>query len=164
MTKKVTLDKTEYDEMEKEIERLKSINEELVKGASVVIDPHITVTYGETSFSIRHDLPINRWKYYKGIRVSPRECYNENFLETYKELQIKLKEQLDEYFSKQFSELDKEETNLTDRKEWLESEYRIKVKLLGEKEKELEEARPIKRYVLAGVLLTLVGNYVLGLI
>lgn len=164
MTKKVTLDKTEYDEMEEDIKRLKEINTELVKGANVVIDPHITVTYGETSFSIRHDLPINRWKYYKGIRVSPRECYNENFLETYKELQTKLKEQLDEYFSKQFSELDKEETGLTDRKEWLESEYRIKVKNLNEKKKELEEARPVKRYVLAGALLALVGNYMLRLI
>ena len=45
----------------------------------------------------------------------------------------------------------------------LKDEYDKKVTLL-EKQKQGYQARPIKRYVLSGALLTLVGNYILGLL
>ena len=205
MTKKVTLDKTEYDEMEKEIERLKSINEELVKGASVVIEPNILINpyiqrftssrintlchivttredipnhtklqdlWEELEDKIQNELDVHIQKKLASLEKKKEDMKlkTEDFN---KELENKIIEVKDEIENKKEDLRKKEQDfkntrrvslkNQENERKRLKEEYDKKVALF-EKQKQGYESRPIKRYVLSGALLALLGNYILGLL
>ena len=168
MTKKVTLDKTEYDEMEKEIERLRSINEELVKGASVVIEPEISITVERDRVYSRERGGVYRTIYKDGLTTNiktttaslPKSKHIEGL---YKILEDQIKDRLGEYINYKLSSITTEKDRLEAyKKDCLQKHQEALDKL--EIVKKGYESRPIKRYVLAGALLALAGNYIMGLL
>ena len=181
MTKKVTLDKTEYDEMEKEIERLKEINTELVKGASVVIEPKISFrTKFVNGYLLGGEHPFR--DIYTDKRSLPN---NKSIQEQWEDMEDKIRRELNDYIQQELDKLDQEEwkrnkdlerreqdfkntrraslKNQENERKRLKEEYDKKAALF-EKQKQWYKDRPIKRYVLAGALLALAGNYILGLL
>ena len=112
MTKKVTLDKTEYDEMEKEIERLKSINEELVKGASVVIEPEININPRFPSF----DWMSSRG--FKDIMTTKKSVPDHKKLQDlWADLQDKIQNNLYEHIQEKLADLERQEDSMKIKKD-----------------------------------------------
>jgi len=168
MTKKVTLDKTEYDEMEKEIERLRSINEELVKGASVVIEPEISINIERDRVYSRQLGGVYRTIYKDNfttnIKTTTESLPKSKHIEgLYKILEDQIKDRLGGYINSKLISITTEKDRLETSKEYYSQKHQ---EALDELEivKKGYESRPVKRYVLAGALLALVGNYILGLI
>lgn len=177
MTKKVTLGKTEYDQMEKEIERLKSVNEELVKGASVVLDPEITLFFQNGHRSMEtflrpRKLDPKKGLTFKGIRTTRESLPNSETLEgLYKILEDQLIQGVSEYCEKEIEFVEKKKEDFeTVRRRSLETQEKQKEILFKDHQEALDkleivkkgyEARPKNRYIAMGVFIGAMLTYLI---
>ena len=165
---KVIISKTKFDAMEKEIERLRSVNEELVKGASVVIEPKISFrTKFVNGYLLGGECPFR--DIYTDKRSLPN---NRGIQEQWEDMEDKIRRELNDYIQQELDKLDQEEwkrnkdlerreqdfkntrraslKNQENERKRLKEEYDKKVALF-EKQKQWYKDRPIKRYVVLGV-------------
>lgn len=177
MTKKVTLDKTEYDQMEKEIERLKNVNEELVKGASVVLDPEINLYFQSSNYgtliSLRDKLlDIQKDLDFKGIRTTRESLPNSETLEgLYKILEGQLIQGVSEYCKKEIEFVEKKKRDFeTVRRRSLETQEKQKEILFKDHQEALDkleiikkgyESLPKNRYIAMGVFIGAILTYLI---
>lgn len=167
MTKKVTLDKNEYDQMEKEIERLKSINEELVKGASVVLDPEININFEREGYVYSRGFVSHMPKTtYKGAFITNIKTTTESLPKSkhleglYKILESQIKDRLKGHINSKLSSIKREEDRLeTTRNHYSQKHQEALDKL--DIIKKGYEARPKNRYIAMGVFIGAMLTYLI---